>query len=398
VNFLDFLEGELGSIRARGLRREPRVLVGPHAARAVVDGKPCALFNSNDYLGMATHPRVVRAAARALEEWGFGAPSSRLIAGTTRIHRELEARLAAFKREEDAVVFPAGYMANLGVLQSLAAKDDLVVSDEFNHASLVDGCRLSRAEVRVYRHGDPDAARRELRGLARGRRAFLVTDAVFSMDGDAAPLPDLRRAADEAGAWLVVDEAHATGVLGRTGRGIREHFGWNVPVEVSIGTLGKALGGMGGFVAGPAALAELVRNRARTFFYTTAPIPALCAGVLEALSILEEEPGRVDALRANAALMRERLRRGGATVPDHPSAIVPLHVGEAGRALEAANRLFERGYFVSAIRPPTVPEGTSRLRVSVTAAHAEGEIRGFAAAVGEILGENAKDAEGREGS
>jgi glycine C-acetyltransferase/8-amino-7-oxononanoate synthase len=385
MTFLDYLNAELGSIRSRGLHRTLRTLESPHRVRAVVDGRPCVLFNSNDYLGMAGHPRVVEAAARALAAWGFGAPSSRMIAGTTRIHRELEARLAAFKREGDAVLFPAGYLANLGTLTSLAGPGDLVLSDALNHASLVDACRLCRAEVKVYPHLDAEAAGRALEGRRPGRRAFVVTESVFSMDGDVAPLPELRRAADAAGAWLVVDEAHATGVLGATGRGLREHFGWKEPVEVTIGTLGKALGGQGGFAAGPEALADLLRNRARSFLYTTAPLPALCGGVLEALTLLEEEPGRVASLGRKAALLREALREAGVSAPGGTTPIVPLRIGPADKAVEAARALFERGFFVTAIRPPTVPEGTSRLRVSVSEAHEEGEIRAFAAAAGEVL-------------
>jgi 8-amino-7-oxononanoate synthase len=385
MGFDEDVRERLDDIRARGLFRHLRTVESPHRTEAVVDGKPVVLFNSNDYLGLASHPRVVRAAAEALDRWGFGAPASRLIAGNATVHRELEEALARFKGAVDALVFPAGYMANLGVVTSLVEKDDVVLSDAWNHASLADACRLTRGRVTVYPHADVDVVRRELAARPAGTRAFVVTDAVFSMDGDVAPLPDLREAADAHGAWLVVDEAHATGVLGETGRGIREHFG-GVPVEVTIGTLGKALGGQGGFTAGSRDYVDLLRNRARTFFYTTAPLPVLCAGVLEALAVLREEPGRVASVRRKAALLRRSLAGAGVDVPAGETPIVPVVVGEAGRTVETARALFERGYFVTGIRPPTVPEGTSRLRVVVNEPHGEEAIRAFASAVGDILG------------
>lgn len=385
---MDF-EREIGSrldaARAAGLYRTLRTVQSPHRTHAVVDGRPVVLFNSNDYLGLAAHPRVVRAAKAALDAWGFGAPSSRLIAGHTAAHRALEEALAAFKGDEDAVLFPSGYMTNLGVIHALVEPGDLVLSDAFNHASLVDALRLTRAEVRVYPHLDADAVRAALRAAGPRRRSFVVTDAVFSMDGDVAPLPALREAADAAGSWLVVDEAHATGVLGAAGRGIREHFG-GVPVEVSIGTLGKALGGQGGFVAGSRALAELVRNRARTFFYSTAPLPVLAAGVLEALRILEEEPGRVTRLRAKAARARAALASAGLDAPPGETPVIPVLLGAAERAARVSDALFEKGFAVSAIRPPTVAEGTSRLRVVVNEPHTDGEIEALAAAASEAAG------------
>jgi 8-amino-7-oxononanoate synthase len=349
-----------------------------------VDGRDVLLFNSNDYLGLADHPRVKARAREALERWGFGAPSSRLIAGTAEIHRALEEALAAFKGEEDALLFPAGYMTNLGVIPSLAERGDLVLSDAKNHASIVDACRLARAEVRIYPHGDAGAVADALARRDKGRRAFVVTDAVFSMDGDVAPLPDLRRAADAHGARLIVDEAHSTGVLGTRGRGIREHFG-GVPVEVNIGTLGKALGGAGGFVAGSRALVDLVRNRARTFFYTTAPLPALCAGVLEALSILESEPGRVASLASRSSQLREGLRARGIRAPGGASAIVPVVLGSSETTQRAADALFEAGYFVTGIRPPTVEPGTARLRLVVNEPHTEAEISEFADALARLI-------------
>ncbi|MHC5082221.1 MAG: aminotransferase class I/II-fold pyridoxal phosphate-dependent enzyme, partial [Planctomycetota bacterium] len=275
---------------------------------------------------------------------------------------------------------------NLGVLTSLVKAGDLVFSDARNHASLVDACRLCRGEVEIYPHLDVDALRARLDRVPRGKRAFIVTDGVFSMDGDIAPLPALREAADRIGAWLVVDEAHATGVLGETGRGIREHFG-GVPVEVSIGTLGKALGGQGGFVSGSRALIDLLRNRARTFLYTTAPLPSLCAGALEALTLLGEEPERVASLRRKTRLLREALSGAEVRIAAGSTPIVPVPLGSADLAMTVAQKLFEGGFFVTGIRPPTVEPGTSRIRAVVNEPHTDDEIRAFATAVAEVLGE-----------
>ncbi|MHC4597408.1 MAG: 8-amino-7-oxononanoate synthase [Planctomycetota bacterium] len=384
MDFRETVSARLAKIREKGLYRELKTLQSPHRTVAVVDGAERLLLNSNDYLGLANHPRVLRRAEEALRTWGFGSPASRLISGHMAVHRRLEEELASLKGEEDALLFSSGYMTNLGVLTSLVEPGDLVVSDEHNHASIVDACRLTRADVRVYPHGDVDAVREALASPPRGGRSFVVTDAVFSMDGDVAPLPALREAADAAGAWLVVDEAHATGVLGETGRGIREHFGGAPAMEVVIGTLGKALGGQGGFAAGSKDLVDLLRNRARTFFYSTALLPVACAGVLEAMAVLREEPGRVASLRAKARRTRERLRARGLDVPPGETPIVPVLLGGANRAVAVSSALMDRGYFVTAIRPPTVAEGTSRLRVVVNEPHTDEQLEGFADSLAEV--------------
>ena len=385
MDFRETAEARLAEIRAKGLYRELKTLQSPHRTVSVVDGAERLLLNSNDYLGLANHPRVIRRAEEALRTWGFGSPASRLISGHMAIHRQLEEELASFKGEEDALLFPTGYMTNLGVLTSVVEPGDRVLSDEHNHASIVDACRLTRADVRVYPHGDVDAVRAALASLPPRRRAFVVTDAVFSMDGDIAPLPALREAADAAGAWLVVDEAHATGVLGGTGRGIREHFGGALPVEVVIGTLGKALGGQGGFAAGSRAFVDLLRNRARTFIYSTALLPVACAGVLEALAILREEPKRVASLRGKAQRARESLRARGLDVDAGETPILPVLLGGAERATAVSAALMDRGYFVTAIRPPTVAQGTSRLRVVVNEPHTDEQLEAFATALAEVV-------------
>jgi len=385
LDFEAYLQGRLADIRGRGLYREMKTLTAPHRIRTVVDGAERIVFNSNDYLGLAGHPRLVRRAREALETWGFGSPASRLISGNTALHEALEEALARFKGEEAAILFPSGYMANLGVLTSLVEPGDRVLSDALNHASLVDACRLCRGDVEVYPHLDAGAVKEALARRPRGGKAYIVTDGVFSMDGDVAPMPALREAADREGAWIIADEAHATGVLGETGRGLAEHFGPGAGPDVCIGTLGKALGGQGGFVAGSRSLIELLRNRARTFLYTTAPMPALCGGVLEALALLEEEPERVTSLGEKAALFRRCLGEAGVPVPGDPTPIVPVITGEAERTMEAAEALFEAGYFVTGIRPPSVPRGSCRLRMTVMEPHTEAEIRGLAEAVGRIL-------------
>jgi 8-amino-7-oxononanoate synthase len=341
---------EAGAIRRSGQWREPRDLdaSGPTGR---LDGRDVVSFASNDYLGLTQHPAVVAAAHEALDRWGAGAGSARLIVGSRPPHSELERELACWRGEESAVLFPTGFAANLGVLTTFGGAGVLVCSDELNHASIIDGCRLSRADVRVFRHRDLDELENTLRG--RGdRRALVVTDTVFSMDGDVADVDDLAEICARHDALLVLDEAHA--VLGpRLALDEVEH--------VRVGTLSKTLGSLGGFAAASARYAELVVNRARSYIFTTAPTPADTAAALTALRIVRSAEGDelVARLRANV----DRVR------PDHPSPIVPISCGDEQRALAAAAALLERGLLVPAIRPPTVPRGTARLRVTLSAAH-----------------------------
>ncbi|MEI6632513.1 MAG: 8-amino-7-oxononanoate synthase [Chlamydiota bacterium] len=365
---------ELDLIRAAGLYREPRLVDGAQGPRVVVGGREYLCFCANNYLGLAEHPAVAEAAREAIGRYGWGSGASRLISGTMRLHDELERELAAFKGREAAIAFSSGYAANLGVLGALAGPGDTLVIDKLDHASIVDGCRLSGAAVRVYPHGDTAKLERILAVSAASRRRIVVTDSLFSMDGDLAPLDRIAGLARRYGACLMVDEAHATGVLGERGRGGAELLGVEDAVDVSMGTLSKALGGSGGFVAGSAALIDYLRHRARSFVYTTAPPPAACAAALAALKIVRARP----SLRRVVLRRAERLRKGlaglGFDTMGSAFQIVPVRVGEAGAAARLSRELLARGILAPAIRPPTVPKGSSRLRLSVMASHTDEDI------------------------
>ena len=360
-------EEELAGVRAAGRWREPRDFdaLGPAGRLAAHDGAVVS-FASNDYLGLTAHPAVRRAAAEALERWGTGAGSARLIVGSRPVHGELEAELAGWKGTEEAVVFPTGFAANLGVLGVVGGPGVTICSDELNHASIIDGCRLARAEISVYRHAD--VADLERRMAEAPGPVVVVTDTVFSMDGDVAPLPEIGARCAARGALLVVDEAHAV-----LGPGLPAVPGLEV---LRVGTLSKTLGALGGFVAGPAALCRLIVNRARPYVFTTAPTPADTAAALAALRVLRSGEGAalVDRLRA----------RVDRVAPGHPSPIVPVVVGEEEAALKAAGALLDRGLLVPAIRPPTVAPGTSRLRITLSAAHTAEQVEALAEALAEL--------------
>lgn len=364
----------LAELRDRGLHRRTRLVSGPQGPRAVIDGRPALMLCSNNYLGLADHPRVREAAADAAMRWGVGAGASRLVSGTMTVHRRLEERLAAFKGTRSALLFGSGYLANTGVIAALAEKGGMVFSDELNHASLIDGCRLSGAEIFIYDHCDPDHLAWGL-SKARDRGALVVTDSVFSMDGDVAPLEQIIDVAQRHGARTVVDEAHATGTLGKGGRGAVADAGLTGEVDVIVGTLGKSLGSYGAFVACDDVISDWLVNRARTFIYSTAPPPPAIAAALAALNLLESEPRRVDRLAANSRALRTALRDEGFDIEEQATPIVPLVIGESGPAVELAEELLSRGYFSQAIRPPTVPEGTARLRLSTMATHKPAELR-----------------------
>ncbi|MFO7898355.1 MAG: 8-amino-7-oxononanoate synthase [Planctomycetota bacterium] len=359
----------LDELAGRGLLRKLRTVDGAQGPRVRIDGRELLCFCSNNYLGLACHPALVRAARRAAAQYGTGSGASRLVSGSMAIHRELEDAVARFKRADAAIVFPTGYMANLGVIQSLVGRGDVVYCDRLNHASIIDGCRLSGATLRVYPHKD---AGRLDRLLARGRgeRALVVTDTVFSMDGDLAPLPDLVEVCERHGATLMIDEAHATGVLGATGRGATEHFGIEPGrIPVVMGTLSKAVGSFGGYVVGAVDLIELLVNKARSFIYTTAPPPAVCAASIAGLRIIDEEPGRRAALWERTRQLQDGLRRRGLAVGETETPITPVIVGEADAAVALSRRLLDAGVLAPAIRPPTVPDGTARVRLAPMAAH-----------------------------
>jgi len=367
------LGAQLADLEARGLRR--RLLPLGTAADAQVDvgGRTVLLLSSNNYLGLATHPALRAAAAAAIARWGCGAGASRLICGHLELHAAVETKLAAFHGAEAALLFPSGYQANVGAITALVGRGDHVFSDALNHASIIDGCRLSRATIHVYPHADLGALAGMLAATPPGGRRLVVTDSVFSMDGDAAPLAGLVAVAEEYHSWLMLDEAHATGVLGPRGAGLAEACGLAGRVAVHVGTLSKALGGAGGYVAGSRALIDLLVNRARSFVYTTGIPPAAAAAAGAALDVLAAEPERRRALARNAARLREGLRRLGLSVGGDAH-ILPVLLGDNRRALALATALLERGVLVQAIRPPTVPPGTARLRVTPMATHTAAQL------------------------
>jgi 8-amino-7-oxononanoate synthase len=371
----------LEELRDRGLHRRLRLVGGPQGPRVLLDGRPVLLLCSNDYLGLAAHPRVRDAAAEAAMRWGAGAGSARLISGNMEPHRRLEQRLAEFKGYEAALLFGSGYLANIGAISALSGRGEVVFSDELNHASIVDGCRLSRAETFVYRHGDVEHLQWGLRE-AGDRGSLIVTDGVFSMDGDVAPLEELAPLARDHRCRLMVDEAHATGALGPGGRGSVAAAGLGDEVDLVVGTLGKALGSYGAYVCAGGELVDYLVNTARPFIFSTAPPPPAAAAALAALELLESDPHRVERLRSNAALLRAALADEGLAPGGSETQIVPVRIGGAAPTMELSERALERGVFAQGIRPPTVPEGSSRLRFTVMATHRTGELRRAAKLVG----------------
>ncbi|MGD9855698.1 MAG: 8-amino-7-oxononanoate synthase [Planctomycetaceae bacterium] len=375
----DWLADELAALESAGWRRHRRTVTPLPNGECEIDGRRLINFASNDYLGLTGDKRLCEAARRALEDTGAGAGASALVSGRTVWHERLEQRLAEFEGTESALLFPTGYAANVGTLAALAGRGDVVFSDQLNHASLIDGCRLSRATVCVYPHRDVDRLADELNRHRDARRRLIVTDGVFSMDGDVAPLAELSNLAKIHGAMLLVDEAHGTGVLGERGRGACEALGVDGPHLIRVGTLSKAMGAVGGFVAGPLELIEFLWNRARTQIFSTAMPPALCAAACTALDILRDEPQRRRHLRDLSSRLRNALSWGGVPVPlSDETPIVPVVVGQADAAVRMAAELARHGLFVPAIRPPTVPDGTSRLRISLSAAHSPAAIEQFA--------------------
>jgi 8-amino-7-oxononanoate synthase len=367
-------EQELIQLKKQHLFRHLTTIESCEGPRIVVKGKSMLLMCSNDYLGLAGHPALRTAAYKAMERYGFGSGASRLVSGTSAIHQELEQKLARFKNTEAALVFNSGYAANTGIIPAVAGRGDVILSDSLNHASIIDGCRLSKAEVLVYRHRDLDHVEQFLKRSMQARRRLIITDGVFSMDGDIAPLPGLVVLAEKYDAVMMVDDAHATGVLGKTGKGTADHFGLSGRVPIQMGTLGKAFGSFGAYVAGSRDLIAVLVNRARSFLYSTALPPAVCAASLAAIDIVEKQPGLIARLWKN----RERLVNGlqllGISTGDSESPIVPLIIGDPARAVSAADKLVEGGMYVTAIRPPTVREGSARIRTTVTASHSNEDI------------------------
>ena len=367
----DVLEEELIALQTAGLRRTLRTVQARRAGTVLLQGERVADFASNDYLGLAADQRVARAASAVLQSEGTGAGAARLISGNHPVHETLERELARFKQCDAALLFPSGYMVNIGVIPALVGAEDIIYSDALNHASLVDGCRLAKATLRVFPHGDVDALRVLLEAdRLHFRRALIVVEGIFSMDGDLFPLDALVPLAREFGAWTYVDDAHGSGVLGESGRGTLEHFGVSGQVDVVVGTLGKALGTSGAFVAGSQSLIEYLTSRARSFIFTTGTPPALAAATLEALRLAQVESWRREAVRARARHLRMRLRHGGREIQGiEDGHILPILVGDPNHTMRVVADMRRRGFLIGGVRPPTVAPGTSRLRVSVSAVH-----------------------------
>jgi glycine C-acetyltransferase len=376
VGALDYLRDELHRLAEQGLLLHPRTLEGPTGARARFDGRDVINLASNNYLGLANHPRMNEAGARAARELGAGTGAVRTIAGSMTMHRELEERFAAFKHAEDALMFQSGFTSNAGTVAAILTKEDVIVSDQLNHASIIDGARLSRAEIKVFPHKDASAADALLSETKRdGRRQLLITDGVFSMDGDIAPLPDLVEVAERHGAIMMVDDAHASGVLGAGGAGTVDHFGLHGRVDVQVGTLSKAIGVLGGFIAGPHHLIEWLQNRGRPYLFSTSAPPAVVAACIEALDIIRDEPDRLERLWSNTRSFKAGLHDLGFDTGGSETPITPVITGDEEKTQVFARRLFEEGVFTPAIVFPTVAKGQARVRTIVTAEHDEQDLK-----------------------
>jgi glycine C-acetyltransferase len=377
---LQWIRDEIAALKDQGLYANIRTITSPQGATLLVDGKPVLNFCSNNYLGLANDARLKRAAGAALEQYGVGPGAVRSIAGTTDLHVQLERRLAEFKDAESAVTLQSGYAANLATIAALMSKEDVVFSDELNHASIIDGCRLSGARVARYRHNDAADLRRVLGETSGYRRGMIISDGVFSMDGDLAPLPALVDVAEAHNLLLMIDDAHGEGVVGRGGRGIVDHFGMQGRVDVEIGTLSKAFGVMGGYVAGRKEITEWIKQRGRPFMFSSAATPADVAACLAAVDILEASTELVDRLWSNTRLFKSELKRLGFDTGHSETPITPVMLGEAPLAQQFSRRLFEEGVFAGAIGYPLVAKGKARIRVMVSAAHSQDDLeRGLAA-------------------
>ncbi|GIM46875.1 8-amino-7-oxononanoate synthase [Collibacillus ludicampi] len=386
---MERLRHELESIRNKGLYRRLRRMESAASTRVIVDGREMLMCASNNYLGLADDHRLIEAAIEAIRKYGTGSSGSRLTTGNTALHEQLEERIARFKGTEAAIVFNTGYMANVAAMTALATAGDVIFSDEWNHASLIDGCRLSKADVVIYRHADLKDLEEKLMRYRSGKRNLIVTDGVFSMDGDIANLPGIVELAERYGAWVMVDDAHATGVLGRRGAGTVEHFDLHGRVHIQMGTLSKAVGAEGGYIAGTHELIEYLRNCARPFIFSTALSPGVIGTALTAIDLIENEPERRARLSLISKRVREELIEMGFRVMSGETPILPILIGEAERAVEFSHHLEEQGVFAPAIRPPSVPQGTSRIRLTLMATHTDEDVRdilGAFARIGQKMG------------
>ena len=367
-------KNELFDLKEKNLYRSLEVLNSSNSATIQIGKKSFLNFSSNNYLGLSTHPKVIEAAKSALEKWGAGSGASRLISGNLGIHEELEKELAGFKKEEAALIFSSGYLANLGAVTSLLDERDVVLVDRLNHASLVDAARLSKAKLWVYPHRDVAVLSKLLSRAKNFRRRLVLTDAYFSMDGDVAPLDKLLEVCRDHDTILMIDEAHSTGVYGKTGAGLSEHFGLQGQMDIVMGTLSKALGSVGGYIAGRRILREYLVNRSREFIYTTAPAPAASAAALQAVKIVQKSPDLRDKLWRNIHSVREKLTELGFDLMGSEGPVIPVLIGGTKKVLEAKELLLKKGIFAPAIRPPTVSKGTDRIRISLMATHTKAHL------------------------
>ena len=372
---LSYLGQELNSLKQQNLYRNLRVLEGEQKAHSTFDHRSVVNLSSNNYLGLTTHPRLRERALEAIEKFGVGSGSVRSIAGTMEIHMELERRLAEFKKVEAVVVFQSGFAANAGTVSAVLTKEDVVISDELNHASIIDGCRLSRAAIKVFPHKDVDAARKVIKELPSSQRKLLISDGVFSMDGDIGPLPDLCQLAEETGCIMMVDDAHASGVFGKNGRGTIDHFDMHGRVDIQVGTLSKAMGALGGYVAGNRNLIDFLYHRARPFLFSTSHPPAVAAACIAAIDVLLEDPQIIERLWENTRFFKAGLERLGFNTGLSESPITPVIAGDSAKAMKLSDRLFEEGVFAQGIAFPTVARDKARVRTIVTATHAREDLQ-----------------------
>ena len=381
---LQYLDEALAQLERDGLHRSLRQLQGEQLPRARFDGRDVINLSSNNYLGLTTHPKMREAALEAVRSLGVGTGSVRTIAGTMDLHMELERRIAAFKKTEASVVFQSGFAANAGTVSALLGKGDLILSDELNHASIIDGARLSRADIKVFPHRDVAALEKLLHETRDVKRRLVITDGVFSMDGDIAPLPQIAALARAHGAIMMIDDAHSSGVLGRAGRGTVDHFDIHGQVDVQVGTLSKAIGVLGGYVCGSKSLIDYLYHRARPFLFSTSHPPAVAAACLVAFDVLEQEPERIQRLWSNTKRFKDGLLSLGFDTGRSETPITPIMVGEGDLAMRFSDRLFERGVFAQGIGYPTVAKGKARLRTIVTATHTDEDLDTALAILGEV--------------
>jgi len=376
--FAYYFEQELSRLKDAGLYRHMPLIQGPQEPKITINGKDVILLCSNNYLGLANHPKVKEASISAIEKYGFGSGASRLVSGNMELHEELEQRLAGFKDTEAALVFNSGYHANIGIIPALASRGNLIFSDKLNHASIVDACILSRARLIRYPHKDMDALEKLLKKnspLTTHHSPLIITDGIFSMDGDIAPLKEISELADKYNCMLMIDDAHATGVLGESGKGTMEYFGIDNPNIIQMGTLGKALGCFGAYIVGSRKLIDYLINKARSFIYTTSLPSSVCAASIAAIDIIEDEPQLRQNLWDRIKFFRSSLVNAGFDIMNSETQIIPILIGKADKTVKISNNLLDKGVFVQAIRPPTVPEGTSRLRITLMATHSWDDLK-----------------------